>query len=162
LTLSRWLLPRWRRRMRHAAAAGSWCLPRQPAAEHLPASTARPGSGRAVIADLIAGAAALARPLVEESQFAPGPEGPAGASFAMLHGLYWLLANLAFRQPMLVAVDDLHWADEASLRWIAYLAPRIDGLPLLLALATRPPEQSPEPGVLAQILSDPTDVRHRP
>src|SRR6516165_12331276 len=112
--------------------------------------------------DLMAGAAALVRPLFEEPQFAPGPEGPAGAPFAMLHGLYWLLAGLAFRQPVLVAVDDLHWADEASLRWIAYLAPRIDGLPLLLALATRPPEQSPEPGFLAQILSDPAAVILRP
>src|SRR6516164_8039285 len=92
--------------------------------------------------DLMAGAAALARPLFEQSQLAPGPEGPAGASFAMLHGLYW--------------------ADEASLRWVAYLAPRIDGLPLLLALATRPPEQSPEPGFLAQILSDPAAVILRP
>src|SRR5215470_6611769 len=73
--------------------------------------------------DLMTGAAALVRPLFDESQFAPGPEGAAGASFAMLHGLYWLLAGLAFRQPMLVAVDDLHWADEASLRWIAYLLP---------------------------------------
>ena len=112
--------------------------------------------------DLMTGAAALAQPLFDESQFAPGPEGPADASFAMLHGLYWLLANLAFRQPMLVLIDDLHWADEASLRWIAYLAPRIDGLPLLLALATRPPEQSPEPGFLAQILSDPAAVILRP
>ena len=112
--------------------------------------------------DLMAGAAALAQPLFDESQFAPGSERPSDASFAMLHGLYWLLANLAFRQPMLVVIDDLHWADEASLRWIAYLAPRIDGLPLLLALATRPPEQSPEPGFLSQILSDPTAVVLRP
>src|SRR6516164_5096015 len=112
--------------------------------------------------DLMAGAAALARPLFEESQFAPGPKGPAGASFAMLHGLYWLLANLAFRQPMLVAIDDLHWADEASLRWIAYLAPRIDGLPLLLVLATRPPEQSSESGFLTRILADPAAVILRP
>src|SRR6516165_6481175 len=118
-----------------------------------------PSAGRA---DLMAGAAALARPLFEEPQFAPGPERPSDASFAMLHGLYWLLAGLAFRQPMLVAVDDLHWADEASLRWIAYVAPRIDGLPLLLALATRPPEQSPEPGLLMQILSDPAAVILRP
>jgi DNA-binding CsgD family transcriptional regulator len=112
--------------------------------------------------DLMAGAAALARPLFDESQFAPGPEGPAAASFAMLHGLSWLLANLAFRQPTLVVVDDLHWADEASLRWIAYLAPRIDGLPLLLALAARPPERSREPGFLTQILSDPAAVILRP
>src|SRR5262249_30347470 len=44
-------------------------------------------------ADLMTGAAALARPLFDESQLAPGPEGPAGTSFAMLHGLYWLLAG---------------------------------------------------------------------
>jgi len=49
--------------------------------------------------DLMAGAAALAQPLFDESQFAPGSERPSDASFAMLHGLYWLLANLAFRQP---------------------------------------------------------------
>ena len=113
-------------------------------------------------ADLMTGAAALAWPLFDESSFAAGAEASAGASFAMLHGLYWLLANLAFRQPVLVVIDDLHWADEASLRWIAYLAPRIDGLPLLLALATRPPEQSPEPGSLTQILSDHTAVILRP
>jgi predicted ATPase len=116
-------------------------------------------------ADLMTGAAALAWPLFDESSLAAGaarPEASAGASFAMLHGLYWLLANLAFRQPMLVVIDDLHWADEASLRWIAYLARRIDGLPLLLAVATRPPEQSPEPGFLTQILSDPAVVILRP
>src|SRR5262252_1669126 len=49
-------------------------------------------------ADLMTGAAALARPLFDESPLAPGS---AGASYAMLHGLYWLLANLAFRQPTL-------------------------------------------------------------
>ena len=32
-------------------------------------------------------------------------------SFAVLHGLYWLVANLAARRPLLIAVDDAHWAD---------------------------------------------------
>ncbi len=36
----------------------------------------------------------------------------------MLHGLYWLAANFASRTPTLLVVDDLHWADEPSLRWL--------------------------------------------
>src|SRR5437763_1296133 len=35
--------------------------------------------------------------------------------FAHLHGLYWLAANLAEDQPLLLLADDLHWADTASL-----------------------------------------------
>ena len=47
---------------------------------------------------------------------------PYDTSFAVLHGLYWLTVNLADRGPLLIAVDDAHWADEPSLRWLAHLA----------------------------------------
>ena len=60
----------------------------------------------------------------------------------MLHGLYWLAANFASRTPTLVVVDDVHWADEPSLRWLLYLARRLEGLPLLLLVGTRPPGQA--------------------
>ena len=63
-------------------------------------------------------------------------------SFAMLHGLYWLAANVALRRPAMIAIDDLHWADGPSLRWLAHLQRRLEGLPLLVAVATRPPDQS--------------------
>ena len=43
----------------------------------------------------------------------------------VLHGLYWLTSNLADRAPLLLAVDDAHWADEPSLRFLAYLARRV-------------------------------------
>src|SRR5262249_12838667 len=49
-------------------------------------------------------------------------------SFAVLHGLYWLACNLASSKPVLLVVDDAHWADEPSLRWLAYLATRLEGL----------------------------------
>lgn len=39
--------------------------------------------------------------------------------------------------PLLVAVDDVHLADEASRHWLAHLARRVDWLPLLLALTER-------------------------
>ncbi|MDQ6524538.1 AAA family ATPase [Nocardioides sp. LHD-245] len=53
------------------------------------------------------------------------------------HALYWLVAALADRTPLLLAVDDVHWADPASLGFLLHLARRIDGLPVALATATR-------------------------
>ena len=54
-----------------------------------------------------------------------------------MHGLYWLCANLTQRGPVLITVDDAQWADEPSLRWLAYLARRLVDLPLLLVVAAR-------------------------
>jgi DNA-binding CsgD family transcriptional regulator len=83
---------------------------------------------------LFAGAARLSRPL-----FSVSDDG-AGDGFAMLHGLYWLLNNLAADRPLALLVDDLHWSDAASLRFLAYLAPRLDGLALAVIASTRPRE----------------------
>ena len=81
-------------------------------------------------------AAAVRRLLLGELGDAPSDD----TSFAVLHGLYWLVANIAARAPVLVAVDDAHWVDLPSLRWLAYLAPRIEGLPVGLVVALRPSE----------------------
>jgi DNA-binding CsgD family transcriptional regulator len=111
-------------------------------------------------AELLAGAAELATPLFEPAQLAePAPD---GASLPVLHGLYWLTANVAARQPLLVAIDDLHWCDTASLRWLAYVLPRMEGLPLLLVVGLRPAEPGEDPALLAQVLSDPLTAMMRP
>src|SRR5580700_5083135 len=68
-----------------------------------------------------------------------GAEGGDENSFAVLHGLYWLTADIAQQRPLLLAVDDLHWADQPSQRFIAYLVRRLDGLAVLLALTVREP-----------------------
>jgi hypothetical protein len=60
-------------------------------------------------------------------------------SFSVLHGLYWLAAAMAQEGPLLIGVDDLHWADEPSQRFVAHLAHRLDGLPILLVLTAREP-----------------------
>jgi hypothetical protein len=59
--------------------------------------------------------------------------------FALLHGLYWLTADMARESPLLIAVDDLHWSDRPSLQFVAHLIRRLEGLPVLLMVSSRPP-----------------------
>jgi DNA-binding CsgD family transcriptional regulator len=91
----------------------------------------------------------------------PEPEA-ADPSFASLHGLYWLTINLGAAGPLLIAVDDLHWCDRPSLRFLAYLARRLEGLAVLMLCGLR----SSEPGVdqlsLGEIAADPLAVTVRP
>ena len=87
---------------------------------------------------LFGGAAALSQPL-----FAPADDRPRPAvdgAFSVLHGLYWLLNNIADEGPVALFVDDLHWSDTESLRFLNYLAPRLDGVAVAVLATTRPGE----------------------
>ncbi|MDQ3875597.1 MAG: AAA family ATPase, partial [Actinomycetota bacterium] len=106
-------------------------------------------------ADLLSGAAALAAPLFDQARLAAALEQGSDTSFATLHGLFWLVANLAARSPTLLVIDDAHWSDQPSLRWIAYLVRRLEGLPVLLLLGLRPPEPSSDSAVLMELTTDP-------
>ena len=46
----------------------------------------------------------------------------------MLDSLFWLTSNLSEMAPLLLAVDDLHWADAASTRFLLYLSARLRDL----------------------------------
>src|SRR4051794_3451793 len=101
----------------------------------------------------LAGAAALAaRPLGLPATPADEPSSDAAVPFAVLHGLYWLTANVAARDRVAIVVDDAHWADGASLRFLAFLAPRLEELPVVVILAARvdEPGAAPELGQLAE------------
>jgi predicted ATPase len=113
------------------------------------------GAGMDERETLLAGPAQAARPLLL------GQVGEAAAtdtSFAVMHGLYWLAANVAVRRPLLIAVDDAHWADEPSLRWLAYLAARVAGLPLGLLVALRPSEPALAPAPLLALRTEAATV----
>ena len=104
-------------------------------------------------AELLGEAAGLAAPLFDPAELAASPA--ADSSLATLHGLYWLTANVAARARLLLAIDDLHWCDLLSLRWLAYLLPRIEGLDVWLVVGLRPGEPGEDPGLMGQIISDP-------
>ncbi len=87
-------------------------------------------------ADLLAGAAGLAAPVLGLGG------GGVGDPFATLHGLYWLVANLAAIAPVVLSVDDLQWADDRSLRWLVYLCNRLEGCPCWLR--PRPARRVPD------------------
>src|SRR5919197_5530076 len=92
------------------------------------------GAAEAERAELLSGAAALAAPIVVPTAERAG----AADAFGVLHGLYWLCANLSAQSPLLLVVDDAHWADAASLRFLEFLARRVEGLPIALVVAARP------------------------
>jgi DNA-binding CsgD family transcriptional regulator len=79
----------------------------------------------------------------------------ADQGIAVLHGLYWLTANLAAERPLVLIVDDAHWSDRASLEWLVYLARRIDDLPVVLVVCSRPDEPGAEVDLLAQLAAEP-------
>lgn len=84
---------------------------------------------------IFAGAAALARPLLLHED-GPG-HGSTAPLYPVVHSLYWVVANLAERTPLVIIVDDLQWADEASVRFLAYLASRLGDVRVALLGAAR-------------------------
>jgi DNA-binding CsgD family transcriptional regulator len=90
----------------------------------------------------LTGAAGLAAPVVSAAHaHEPGSSPNLGA---VLHGLYWLTANLSIEQPLLIAIDDAHWIDDASLAFVSYLTRRVDELAVLIVYASRPQEGASE------------------
>jgi DNA-binding SARP family transcriptional activator len=94
---------------------------------------------------LLSGAAASARGVFESV------DTRVDGSFAVLHGLYWLTVNLAADGPFLLVVDDLQWCDSGSLRFLAYLARRLDTLPVLLVGTVRTGERHEDEASLAAL-----------
>jgi DNA-binding CsgD family transcriptional regulator len=105
-------------------------------------------------AALLSGMADQAMPL-----FVPGPpEARSETSFRLLHGLYWLCANLAGHRGLLLAVDDADLADPASLRFLLYLAERLEDLSVMLVLTFGTAPRSAAPPLLEQLVRHPAVI----
>jgi DNA-binding CsgD family transcriptional regulator len=101
---------------------------------------------------LLDGAAGAGAALASDPEATGKPA--AGSEFTTLHALYWLLANLSDDSPLLVVVDDAQWADQASLRFFAFLLPRLSELPVVMLVCARQEEWQPE-SLFAATASDP-------
>lgn len=110
--------------------------------------------------EVLAGAARLVAPVITLEGLDPATD--SAASLGTLHGLYWLIANLADTGPLLLAVDDAHWADASSLRALAYLARRIADLPVALVVAARPTGPGLDVAVMDAVADEPVTTVLRP
>jgi len=110
--------------------------------------------------ELTAGAAGLAgRVLAPEA----GEQAQAGdAMHAAVRGLVWLASNLGGRGPAVFVIDDVHWADAPSLRWLALLARLLDELPVSVLCAVRSGEPAAAPDLLAELLASAPETPVRP
>jgi DNA-binding CsgD family transcriptional regulator len=117
-------------------------------------------SGPAERERLLDGAAQFASPVVLSD--ATASTVPTDVSFAVVHGLYWLVANLASQSSLVLIVDDLHWADAPSLRFLLYLARRLEGLAVNIIASVRRGDEGSEPLLLAELASAPPTLRNLP
>ena len=103
---------------------------------------------------LLRGPAALAEPLFGHCE--------AADEFSVLHGLYWLTVNLAEQRPIAMLIDDLPWADECSLRFLGYLAERLDDLPIALIVTVRPGDPGADSALVSHLWESATSPAIRP
>ncbi|GAB3647167.1 ATP-binding protein [Streptomyces sparsus] len=71
----------------------------------------------------------------------PAEDGAAPDPQGVRDGLDWVVTRLAVRRgPLVLVIDDAHWADQESLQWLTAFAGRVDTLPVLLVTAYRADE----------------------
>ncbi len=70
--------------------------------------------------------------IAEPGDRQPDPQG-------VCDGLVAAVRRLAKREwPLVLLIDDAHWADQETLRWLASFAERLDDLSVLVVMARRP------------------------
>ncbi len=147
---------------RHVRQRGGWvacghcyeyerALPHGPLADILRAVLSATGA-RVLERLLLWQAAELARLAPELGECLPSP--PAGGrrggepadqeQIRLFEALTLFLLDLARQNPLLLVLDDLHWAPASTLTWLHYLTRRISDAPILLIATCRSEEVGPD------------------
>ena len=84
---------------------------------------------------------------------APPNEAPAEDHLPLFEAMAKAVQRLCAQGPLVVVIEDLHWADEMSPRLLAYLARAASTWPVLFATTARPGEVSGVP-LVERILAD--------
>jgi DNA-binding SARP family transcriptional activator len=77
----------------------------------------------------------------------------AGDELRIFERVAQLIVELAARQPLAVLLEDVHWADEMSLRLLAFVARRVHAAPALIAITARE-EELPSVPMLRDVLTE--------
>jgi DNA-binding CsgD family transcriptional regulator/tetratricopeptide (TPR) repeat protein len=108
----------------------------------------RDRDGATVRQDMAGGAADIATILPELRDLAPDlPQPPPGdpeqIRFRLFDAIASFLGRAAVRRPLLLVLDDLHWADTASLALLGFLADEIRRARVLILATYRDSEATP-------------------
>jgi DNA-binding SARP family transcriptional activator/ABC-type cobalamin/Fe3+-siderophores transport system ATPase subunit len=63
-----------------------------------------------------------------------------GDHLRLFEAMVRLVRHLALQRPLLIVLEDQHWADEMSVRFLAFLARRLREAPILIAVSVRDEE----------------------
>jgi predicted ATPase len=94
--------------------------------------------------------AGIAR-LLSEGGEAAAPLGPGQLQVLVVEAIIDLLESISDRQPLLLVIDDVHWAEGATLLTLEWVMRRLTWAPVMLVMAARPAPRSSE---LARLLDD--------
>ncbi len=104
----------------------------------------RPGTGAAELAQLI--------PELEvDPDPGPAPDDPETRRYLMFEAVSHLLSDACVRSPVLLVLDDLHWADRPTLQLLRHVLRAQDEAPLLIVGTHREGEA---PAELTELLAD--------
>ena len=84
------------------------------------------------------------------------PRGGPADTPRLFEALARLVEHVADRRPLLVVMEDLHWADDMTLRFLAFLGRQLGGWPVLVAVTARV-EEIERHGLLSSTLGELVD-----
>src|SRR5258705_3048952 len=104
-------------------------------------SAAEPGETMVELATLLAALFDGAEPLLAPGEVTTLHAHPE-QRFWLLRDLQQLLERAALESPLLISIDDAHWADGGTVAAIRTLPMRLMGLPIAWVIALRPPREA--------------------
>ena len=141
----------WEAAVASARSRGACALTARPAGS----TTQLPFGGLIDLLDQVgeselAALPALQRRAVEEALMRAEASGEPAPGAVVALGLLGVVRALAGREPVVIAIDDLHWLDPPSLEALTFVARRLDGARVSFLLARRPGGVGPLEAVLSR------------
>jgi DNA-binding SARP family transcriptional activator len=96
---------------------------------------------------------ARARPAGVHEEEEPAPDDAEMGRFILFDAVCRVLAYLASKRPTLLVLDDLHWADQPTLKLLRHAVRDLEALPVMVLGAFRDEEVAPDAGLVG-VLAD--------